>query len=453
MNQDYWLQTLTLNNYRCFDRLEVALDRHLTVLVADNGVGKTSVLDATSIALSAFVGAFHHGRRFGIDRGDVRLAKMPGDILQMESQYPCVLEATGLFDSEPVAWQRRMNTPNSANTYKEANDLIAIGKELQRRVSDEEQSETSLLPVIAFYGTGRLWNEKKVTGNKSKKADTYARTSAYLDCLDPSSSYKYFVEWFRFTTMAHREIRDQNEQRLGLRGLEMSTPYAELLEGVSRAVDTCLQHTGWQGLRYSSIHNAPVVNHPELGILEVGQLSDGLRNMVALVADLAYRATRLNPHFKAAAPQQSPGIVLIDEIDMHLHPAWQQQVLQQLRAAFPQFQFIVTTHSPQVLSTIHSEQIRLLGKNADGDFVAAQPVAQSYGRSNADVLQAVMHIEPIPPVDEKVLLNDYQQWVEQGDLSDPVGAEMETKLKASLGEDHPELVRLAMVKRRRERLG
>jgi hypothetical protein len=85
--------------------------------------------------------------------------------------------------------------------------------------------------------------------------------------------------------------------------------------------------------------------------------------------------------------------------------------------------------------------------------VAAQPVAQSYGRSNADVLQAVMHIEPIPPVDEKVLLNDYQQWVEQGDLSDPVGAEMETKLKASLGEDHPELVRLAMVKRRRERLG
>ncbi|MBT7308434.1 MAG: AAA family ATPase [Gammaproteobacteria bacterium] len=453
MNHDYWLQSLTLNNYRCFDRLEVALDRHLTVLVADNGVGKTSVLDAASVALSAFVGAFHNGRRFGISRGDVRLALMPGDILQMEPQYSCVLEGAGLFYGQPVEWQRRMNTPKSSNTYKEANELIAIGKRLQQQVSDEDQSVAAMLPVMAYYGTGRLWSEKKVTEKKSYEAEFYTRTAGYLDCLDPSSSYKYFVEWFRFTAKAHRDLRDQNEQRYGQSGLAMPTPYAALLEGVSLAVDTCLKHTGWHGLRYSSIHNAPVVEHPQQGVLEVSQLSDGLRNMVALVADLAYRSTRLNPHLKAEAAQQTPGIVLIDEIDMHLHPAWQQQVLQQLRAAFPLFQFIVTTHSPQVLSTIHREQIRVLGKNAEGDFVAAQPVAQSYGRSNADVLQAVMHIEPIPPVDESVLLDEYLQWVEQGDLSDPVGAEMETKLKATLGDDHPELVRLAMVKRRRERLG
>ncbi len=453
MNRDYCLQSITLNNYRCFDRLEVALEPDLTVLVADNGLGKTTVLDAASVALSAFVGAFHNGRRFGIGRGDVRLAVMPGEILQMEAQYPCVLDARGVFNGQPIEWQRRMNTSRSANTYKEARPLIALGETLQQQVSDEEQSSMPLLPVIAYYGTGRLWSHKKITQKKSYDAEFYSRTSGYMDCLDPSSSYKYFVDWFRYTAMAHRELRDQNEQRFGRRGLEMPTPYGALLQGVSEAVDRCLGHTGWGGLRYSSIHGAPVVEHPQQGVLEVSQLSDGLRNMLALVADLAYRATRLNPHLKENAAGQTPGIVLIDEVDMHLHPAWQQQVLQQLRVAFPVFQFVVTTHSPQVLSTVHARHIRLLGQDREGRPVAARPQAESYSRSSADVLQAVMHVEPMPKVDESGLLRQYAHWVEQGQLGDPKWLEKEQQLIATLGEDHPELVRLGMIKRRRERLG
>lgn len=448
----YHLQTLTLRNYRCFDQLTVDFDRHLTVLVADNGAGKTSVLDAVGVALSAFVGAFHNGKRFGIKRDDVRLAVMQSEIFQMEAQYPCVLEGSGVFNDRSIQWQRRMNTPHSSNTFKEARDLIAIGELLQQQVADEAQQVKPLLPVMAYYGTGRLWSQKKITEKKAFEAEFYSRTAGYLDCLDPSSSYKYFVDWFRYTAKAHSEFREQNEQRFGTRGLTMPTPYAALLVTVSQAVDTCLRHTGWQGLRYSSIHQAPVVEHAQQGLLEVSQLSDGLRNMVALVADLAYRATRLNPRLKEAAAQKTPGIVLIDEVDMHLHPAWQQQVLQQLRAAFPEFQFIVTTHSPQVLSTIHRQHIRLLGHNAQNEPVAVMPMAESYARSNADVLQSVMHVEPTPVVDETVLLKQYRQWVEQGDLSDVQSAELEIELITALGENHPDLVRLAMTKRRREQL-
>jgi len=453
MNSEYHLQNLKLENFRCFDSLEVEFDRYLTVLVADNGVGKTTVLDAAGIALSAFVGAFHNGKRTGIVRDDVRLAVMRGEILQMEVQFPSVLTCDGVFNDIPVEWQRRMNTPHSYNTYKEAKDIISIGEELQAQVADESLQNKPVLPVIAYYGTGRLWNQKKMTKNKSFNAEFYNRTAGYLDCVDPSSSYKYFVDWFRYTSKAHRDLRDQNEERFGVRGLEMPTPYAALLEVVSKAVETCLAHAGWRRFRYSSIHEAPVIEHSEYGLLTVGQLSDGLRSMVAMVADLAYRAAQLNAQFKGEAALKTPGIVLIDEVDMHLHPDWQQQVLQQLRQAFPLFQFIVTTHSPQVLSMIHSRNIRLLGKNSEGQYLAAQPVAQSYGRSNADVLQSVMHIEPIPKVGESALLNEYQHWVEQGNLSDQAGAEKQQQLIDLLGADHPELVRLSMVKRRRERLG
>jgi len=453
MNPEYHLQKLKLENFRCFDSLEVEFDRHLSVLVADNGVGKTTVLDAAGIALSAFVGAFHNGKRTGIERDDVRLAVMKSEILQMEAQFPSVLTSDGVFNGLPVDWQRRMNTPHSYNTYKEAKELINIGDALQAQVADESTQNTLVLPVIAYYGTGRLWNQKKMTKKKSFNAVFYTRTAGYQDCLAPSSSYKYFVDWFRYTSKAHRDLRDQNEERFGDKGLAMPTPYAALLEVVSKAVETCLAHAGWRRFRYSSIHEEPVIEHSEYGLLTVGQLSDGLRSMVAMVADLAYRAAQLNAHFKGEAALKTPGIVLIDEVDMHLHPDWQQQVLQQLRQAFPLFQFIVTTHSPQVLSTIHSRHIRLLGKNKEGQYVAAQPMAQSYGRSNADVLQSVMHIEPMPKLDETALLNEYQHWVEQGDLSDQAGAEKKQQLIDSLGADHPELVRLSMVKRRRERLG
>ena len=452
MNKDTWLKTITIQNFRCFSELTVEFDLHLTVLVANNGLGKTTVLDAVGIALSAFIGAFHNGKRNGIAKKDVRLKVTSSDILQMEPQYPCVLNCTGTVVGQTVAWQRRRNTPNSNNTYKEANDLIAIGEALQQQISEESEPRV-ILPLMAFYGTGRLWSQKKYTGKKSFEAEFYSRTAGYLDCLDPLSNYKYFVDWFRFTSKAHRDLREQNEQRFGERGLSMPTPYADLLKSVGEAVDICLAHTRWGRLRFSSIHDNPIVEHPRHGMLEVSQLSDGLRNMIAMIADIAYRATRLNSHLKDRAACRTPGIVLIDEIDMHLHPEWQQNVLAQMRKAFPNIQFIVTTHSPQVLSSISRQHIRLLEENTDGQSVAAQPVAESYARTNADVLQSVMHVNPTPEFEEQALLEEYRTLVEQGDIHDERLTTLKQKLFERLGENHPDMVRLDMVKHRREILG
>lgn len=452
MNTYTGLQSIQLQNYRCFSDLTVELDKYMTVLVANNGAGKTTVLDAIAVSLSAFVGAFHNGKRYGISKDDVLLKIMDTEILEMEAQYPSILTCNGLILGEAADWERRMNTPHSYNTFKEAKQVIEIGERLQTSIATEENGDV-VLPVIAYYGTGRLWAQKKITVNKVFSSEFYSRTSGYLDCLDPASSYKYFVDWLRYTSKAHNQLRDQNIEKFGEQALQMETPYQALLKGVGSSVDVCLAETGWHNLRFSSIHGQPIIEHPKYGVLAVNQLSDGIRNMIAMIADIAYRAVRLNKQFKEKAPLQSPGIVLIDEVDMHLHPSWQQNVLAHLRKAFPHMQFVVTTHSPQVLSTIPSENIRLLTENIDGKTIAAKPIAESYARTNADVLETVMKVSPMPKVKESADLERYRQIIEQGVWNSPKAQQLRQKLEDALGKNHAELIRLDTVKRRRELLG
>ena len=111
-------------------------------------------------------------------------------------------------------------------------------------------------------------------------------------------------------------------------------------------------------------------------------LSDGYRNMVALVADVAWRAAVLNPHLGKDAAARSEGVVLIDEIDLHLHPRWQRRVLGNLRRTFPGLQFVTTTHSPQVIASARREEVRVLEKNR---LVPLQPFVE--GRDTNSLLE------------------------------------------------------------------
>lgn len=100
----------------------------------------------------------------------------------------------------------------------------------------------------------------------------------------------------------------------------------EAIQAIQQAIN-CLTKdvTGWRDLEYSSSHNQQLVmNHPQHGKIPLAQLSDGLRNAVAMVADIAFRCVKLNPHLRDEAALKTQGIVLIDEVDMFLHPAWQQ---------------------------------------------------------------------------------------------------------------------------------
>lgn len=450
------LTQISLKNFRCFDQLTVDLNDSLTVLVSPNGQGKTAILDAIRIALWPYVSAFDvvsgSMSGSGIDIDDVLIR--PTQVqppLNMEAQLPCVIEASGVIGRQPIEWSRsrRKVSRGSKTTIKEAFALTKIGSTYQDRIRlrDEADSELSYsdlkLPVVAYYGTARLWKRRKLTLQRKSRSDIFSRTYAYLGCLDSASDYGSFLDWFFFNFAADFEQKTKTLERAGYSGLyDTGTSYEALLKAVTSSVDRVMEQWRWTGLRYSPTNQTLVMSHPEQGELKVDQLSDGLRNVIAMVGDIAYRCVRLNPQLRTQATLEAVGVVLIDEIDLHLHPQWQQVILASLKEAFPNIQFIVTTHSPQVLTSIRKEHIRTLGKDRDGRFVASIPLAASYGEESSDVLQSIMHVDPHPPIREKPDLKRLIELVDQGRYETPEAKNLLQALADALGREHPQLQRI-----------
>jgi predicted ATP-binding protein involved in virulence len=264
------------------------------------------------------------------------------------------------------------------------------------------------------------------------------------------------VQWFRYWSLNAKEAQ-LKALEAGVNAIE--TEFHGYLHSVSRAVDTCIQPAGWSGIQYSFTRDALVARHEQLGELPVEWLSDGIRNMIGMVADIAFRATKLNGHLGAQAAQKTPGVVLIDEVDMHLHPEWQQVVLLNLAEAFPAMQFIVTTHSPQVLSTVASDNVRILRTELDPTTssrltTVTTPQWQTRGVASSDLMARIMGVDPVPQVPEAMWVSDYQALIQQNLHEQPEGQALRSKLDAHFGAEHPVLrdcerqIRLQLIKQR-----
>lgn len=425
------LQRMTLKNFRRFSELRITFEDDLTVIVAENGGGKSAVLDGIAVALHAFVDEMRGAPAKGFKADDVRVVR--SDVGKMMEVLPTVVEVSTIIDGVSISWDRALKWRGGRTTWGQS-----MGKAMAQRLKDDliatplkPARPGQLLPVIAYYGTGRLWSTHKVTEGKVSAARNPAlQTSAYVDALSSSSSYGQFAKWFENVV---REA--QNEQVSG-----ESSPHRPSLSksAVVRAVDTVLAPTSWRRLDWDFLNEEIVATHDVHGRLPVSRLSDGTRNLLALVADLAHRAVRLNPSLGEEACRLTSGIVLIDEVDMHLHPSWQQRVLPLLREAFPLLQFIVTTHSPLVISTVPSRSIRILG---DNDAVHV-PTEETEGFTSTFALASVFGVESEPPGQFATMLRDYRRLIEDGAQESPVGRGLRESLEAHFGGDHPAIVSL-----------
>ncbi|HGP1236236.1 AAA family ATPase [Pseudomonas aeruginosa] len=459
------LTELRLRDYRCFEAIDIDFHPQLTVLVAANGAGKTSILDAIAVAFGPYVGAFDEAVGKHFEPSDIRQFQVRRTATNEMEYAPkgVRIEATAFIpdslidqlddDHSPTVWRRSLSSPTKAKTtIKEAKELVNYGKRMQE--SARTPGSDTLLPLIAYYGTGRLWQQKKLT--ETKKIQRTSRTVGYTDCLDPASSYKSFVAWFRYWSLNAAEARIKaHEAGHGV----IKTEFDDYLLSISRAVNTCIHPSGWSDIEYSFSRDALVAHHEQFGELPVELLSDGIRNMIGLVADIAFRATKLNGHLGCFAAAQTPGLVLIDEVDMHLHPEWQQVVLQSLTQAFPAMQFIVTTHSPQVLSTVSFECVRALRSYIDPDTGKTTTLAkrvewQTRGVASSDLLARIMGVDPIPNVPEAQWVSDYQALIQQNLHQETEGQVLRKKLEEHFGAQHPvirecdRMVRLQSFKQR-----
>ena len=434
------INKLRLKNFRCFSELELKLNEKLTVLVAENGQGKSALLDAIRIALWPYVSSFDLARPAfndpgnGITVNDVRLVRMSDN--DMARQLPTEIAVSGDFgtgDSE--AWVRYRDSEAKATKTKDGGTTGKLKKWASRiQAQIREPGKPAVrLPVFGYYGTGRLWSQKRLMEKKTGKDDTkdpdfYIRTFAYQNCLDPASTYKHFKEWF---TWASESLNEQLLKELkGNHTSEELQQAQDRVLVVQQAVDTFLKPiTGWHTLEYSiTREKSLILHHEEQGILDVEQLSDGIRSVLAMVGDIAYRCIKLNSHLGADAARQTNGVVMIDEVDMHLHPRWQQVVLGQLQKAFPEVQFIVTTHSPQVLTTVARGFIRVLKFDENGITVevpAFSPLAHESGDALAQIMGT--HREPELPLQEDI--RAFEQLIRAGQEASTEAQEIRAKLE------------------------
>lgn len=455
------IKTLELKNFRAFQSFKCQFGSGVNVLVGLNGFGKTSVLDAIAIGYGQFVGGFETSKDRGILNSDIRLVKHiigeteSGDVgtFSMEHQFPVEVEITiheGTEYKFPVSWLRSRNTLKGRTT--QVKTLKTIAQDLQKSV---QSNEKITLPLLGYYGTGRLWKEKRLTERKNFSQKSNSRLDGYLDCLDPESTYSAFAQWLRIETIADYERKMKIIELHGLEDAIVSgtTIRGQLLTAITNAVNTILAPSGWSNIRYSATVEEVIATHPEQGDVPVSYLSDGVRNMLGMVADIAYRAVRLNPHLVENAVKETSGIVLIDEVDMHLHPQWQQLVLQNLSEAFPNMQFIVTTHSPQVLSTVKQEQIRVLPDVAAGESEALPPIGETLGKPSNYVLTQTLNVDARPPLRQVTLFEKYMKLINSGLGRATEAIEKRALLEDLLGKEHEDLVHADRVLKRMELLG
>ena len=394
----------------------------------------------------------------GFDPGDLR--RVRSRLGGMQTLAPVALQSKAFIGGPqgpltwkvPLTWKRfRKSAAKGTRTSRNGPaPLQNVASELwykNIKFAKQETDEIPIYPLLAYYGTGRLWDQNKLTFGRlySNKADT-SRESGYEDSLSPKSSYKSFVDWFG---------RYSNESK-GEKDTAKPSPHkpSEKLQALTDAVDILLKPTGWHSLSWDFAEKRPVATHPDHGVLPVDFLSDGLRNTIGLTSDLAQRCARLNPQFGAEAARLTPGIVLIDEVDMHLHPEWQQLVLKAFMDAFPLIQFIVTTHSPQVLTTAKRENIRILSQDAAGTWTANMPDEETKAVESSTVMNDVMRVNQIPPGLEANWRNDYTALIENGTHESTDGRNLKDKLvglytaQHSIMLDFDRLIRFQAFKRK-----
>ncbi|WP_431051271.1 AAA family ATPase [Roseateles sp. L2-2] len=419
------LTRIKLKNYRRFDEFEISLHPELTVIAARNGQGKTTILEAIAASLGPFIGAFDSGKSEHIRRTDARYGPV-GNGLENEQNFPVLIDAA-LSEPAQIVWQRALYSAKGRTTSREAAPLASLGASLQTQLRHDAETP---LPVIRYYSSKRLWVSHKSSSTKATL--TESRTVGYEDCLSSLSSFVQLQEWMRKASLAVVQQRDQP----GYEGSDLQPR----LRGIADAVDAVMAGEGWSHFHYSLVFEELAMVHADHGALPISLLSDGVRAMISLAADLALRCVRLNGFLKERAPRESSGIVLIDEVDLHLHPAWQQQVMQSLRSAFPKLQFIVSSHSPQVLSTVKRESVRVVFKDTEGRWQAPAPDQEILGLESAVALNDVMGVNPIPPVEEAQLIADYTAVIERGQHDSADGQVLRDRLLAVYGAGHPVLI-------------
>ena len=320
---------MRVENYRCFKELRLLLEEDTTVFFAENGGGKTALLTALAMGLAVFESGAPKALQLDPRRDPtMRTLDEKG---RREPVGPCRLAwSATVGQSESVTWSASAS-PAAVMTTMPLGHL------------DEFRMPGDRWPLFGWYGVDRLARHRGRRRRVERKGD---RWEAYASALDPHLDEAPLLQWLQDEMLGDAARREQEEPERFF--------HAAVMEATVKATP------GVTNAWYDPVEQDPLVRFKSGHVASWAELSDGYHVFIALVADIARRAVMLNEFDGADAPARVEGVVLIDELDLHLHPKWQRVALTRLRTAFPRLQLVVTTHSPQVLSSAENRQVRRL---------------------------------------------------------------------------------------------
>ncbi|CAH7108114.1 AAA domain-containing protein [Vibrio chagasii] len=474
------LNDLKLMNFRKFENLDVVFEDDITVIIGNNGSGKTTILESIAKTFSWLNARMVFKGRSGksLEDSDVTIGVLDNSevITSINFGNSTVYSGSLVRPAKGI----ESSKVSELDSYNRLSSLYRVISDRERRTHNDIN-----IPLLAYYSVDR----SNMKGNQSfdleKVTDTVNESkfdAIDKSVLDGTGNLTDFLVWFIYIDnktdsslqtkydALSAEIEALNEVVDGKGNvlwpiLEAKKIELEVLFSKIKASKSMQTSNLKEYVKKAIVDAVPSVSdifvdrssgRAEVKIVNdnvpvnIYQASKGQQVYLSLVADIARRLILLNPKLKN--PLHGQGVVLIDEIELHLHPKWQQDIASNLISTFPNVQFIITTHSPQVLSRLSRTKVRSIGENLDGEEVAVPPLAESYARSASTILSTVMHFDSKQKLPESALLKKYANIIEQGDFRSDEAKSLYAQLRASLGEDHEELVRLSLVLRRREKL-
>ena len=408
------LTKLHIENFKGFETLDVDFHPNFNIVVGINGTGKSTLLEASKIAIGSLF--------LELDKIKDKISSpsiLPENVRlhNLETQYPTIIHAFAEIDSElctskdscSVEWKRVLEKHRGKTTKIQAREMSKISDNLQKII---RKNEDKPLPLIAYYSTDRFKKEKKDVGVTAKGS----RLRGYYNAMDQLTNIKFFLELFKTETLYELQHQEKSIQ----------------LAVVKRAVEECIEDCA--KIYYDVSYDKLLIDVKSANeLIPFFSLSDGVRTTLSLVMEIAFRCYLLNPYLGIDAAKLTEGVVLIDEIDLHLHPTWQKKIVADLRRAFPNIQFIVTTHAPLVIGSLKEGALFNISENKLYQF------QNQFGR-DANAILKEMDTEPM----DDELQNDIDNYFilienEKGKSQEAIS--LRQKLESKLGEDHAELQR------------
>lgn len=322
---------IELTNFRGVQKQRIAFEnKNFVALIGDNGSGKTTILEAIT---KGFVPVLRTVNAEAMKECD--LANK--DVRNGANGTAVTLGIT--LDGEKYVWtnKRRLSSQQpfeSAGDVKEENAKSL--KELKSKYS--QCVEERKLPLILYYGTDRIIREVPQRGH----IKNFQVTDALRNCFDNVNYFRDFYDWFK------------TEEDIELRGIRENSDYKN---PKLNCVRTALERTikGYFNLRIELAPSRMIMTNSEGVDLQIDQLSGGYKAVLSVIADIAKRLSMANPD--SSNPLEEEAVILIDELDLHLHPKWQKEIVADLKRTFPNSQFIVSTHSPFIVQSLDADEL------------------------------------------------------------------------------------------------